>query len=331
VLAPIGTVGPTFTISWQHSDQHNPAVAFELKESWGLQRITDNFDAGSANWTLNGFSRASNRRHSGSYSLYSGSQDNYNGSAVLINPVTTGANDTLEFWTWYDIELNYDYAYAQLSTDGGASFVNLAGNRTTNYNPNGTNLGNGITGSSGGWVLATFPLNAYVGQSVILGLRYRTDGGVLNEGFYADDFWPVETFAQQTILGSDIADTFFVVNDHFEGEFYYQVRARDAENQWSGFSNRQLAVIESAGVCEFIPGDINGNGNFDGIDVSYGVNYLKGIGGAPPISCDCPPHGLIFAAADANGSCLFNGIDITYDVSYLKGIGPPPSECPECP
>jgi hypothetical protein len=330
VLAGIGNVPPTFTISWSQHDDANPAVAFELKELSGYQRITDDIDSGSDNWTLNGFSRVSNRHHSGGYSLFSGSDDNYNGSAILANPILIASNDTLKFWTWYDIELDYDYAYAQLSTDGGVTFVNLPGNITTNYNPNGTNLGNGITGSSSGWIQAKFPLNSYVGQSVILGLRYRTDGGVLMEGFYADDFYPVETFSQEITISSDIVDTFYTVVDHVEGEFYYQVRARDAQDQWSGFSNRQIANIEGSGGCIFVPGDANGNNEFNGLDVSFSVSYLKGFGSAPPIACDCPPTGMIFPAADANGNCTFNGVDVTYSVSYLKGTGPAPIGCPDC-
>jgi len=329
-LAGIGVVPGDFTIYWQHHDQTNPAVAFELIELTGLQRMADNFDAGTANWNLDGFYRVNNRHHSGAYAIYSGSDNSYDGSIVAVNPIQVGPNDTLSFWTWYAIELDYDYAYAQISSDGGATFDNLAGNVTTNYNPNGTNLGNGITGSSGAWILAKFPLHSYAGQSVVLGLRYRTDVGVLEEGFYADDLYPVETFVQQTIIGSAITDTLYAFDNHPEGEYYYQVRACDAQGQWSGRSNRQMATVEAGPACIFTPGDINGNGVFNGIDVTYGVSYLKGQGDPPAVSCDCPPHGTLYPAADVNGNCLFNGIDIIYAVSFLKSIGAPPASCPDC-
>jgi hypothetical protein len=331
-LLPIGDVfGPSFRVNWQSHDALNPAVAFELKELVGLQRITDNLDQNAANWTLHGFSRQTTRHHSGAYSLFSGSQDNYDASALLINPVTVAPDDTLSFWTWYEIEPDWDYAYAQLSTDGGATFINLAGNITTNYNPHGNNLGNGITGSSGNWVLAKFPLASYAGQSAFLGVRYRTDVSVLYEGFYVDDFYPVETFQQENVLASDIADTFYVVSGRPEGEYYYQVRARDAEDQWSSFSNREIAIVQPGGGCAYFPGDANGNGEFNGLDVSFSVNYLKGFGPEPPNFCDCPPKGVIYVAADANGNCIFNGIDVTYGVNYLKGSGPLPVACPDCP
>ncbi|OGC89805.1 MAG: hypothetical protein A2W25_02880 [candidate division Zixibacteria bacterium RBG_16_53_22] len=82
--------------------------------------------------------------------------------------------------------------------------------------------------------------------------------------------------------------------------------------------------------CDVIGGDANGNGAFDGLDVTYSVAYLKGLGAAPPNSCECPPHGPVYAAADANGDCQFNGIDVTFMVAYLKGVGSAPRSCPDC-
>jgi hypothetical protein len=208
----------------------------------GLERFEDDFEDDMSNWVLAGFNRSGSRQHSGSYALFSGSGNNYNGSAALANPVSVGEDETLRFWTWYDIELDYDYAYVQLSTDG-SSFINLEGNITTNYNPNGSNQGNGITGNSGGWVLAEFPLDDYNGQSALLRMRYVTDGWITEEGFYADEFYPVEIFDEEVILSSDIVDTFYVVNGRLPGDYYYQVRAKDAEDQWSVFSNREVAHV----------------------------------------------------------------------------------------
>jgi hypothetical protein len=86
--------------------------------------------------------------------------------------------------------------------------------------------------------------------------------------------------------------------------------------------------------CHYIPGDINGDGQVNGLDIVYNVNYLKG-GIAPPAdTCDCGAEGgpayPFFAAMDVNGSCTTNGIDITYFVAYLKG-GQPLQYCPSCP
>lgn len=93
-----------------------------------------------------------------------------------------------------------------------------------------------------------------------------------------------------------------------------------------------LAFLSYPGYgCDYIPGDINGNGVANGIDVTFGVGFFKGA--HPPIDqCDCPPIPYPFyAAGDVNGDCAFNGIDITYYVNYLKGIRDHIQYCPSCP
>ncbi|HBZ01088.1 MAG TPA: hypothetical protein DEO84_07190, partial [candidate division Zixibacteria bacterium] len=83
--------------------------------------------------------------------------------------------------------------------------------------------------------------------------------------------------------------------------------------------------------CVFVPGDANGSHTFNGMDVLFGVNYIKGVGPVPRDSCQCGSHGRVYAAADANGDCAFNLLDITFDVTYCKGFGPAPRRCPDCP
>jgi hypothetical protein len=81
--------------------------------------------------------------------------------------------------------------------------------------------------------------------------------------------------------------------------------------------------------CEYIPGDVNGNGAVNGIDVVYYVAYLKGIGSPPPDSCDFG-QGPFYVSADANGDCGANGIDVTYMVNFFKG-GAEIRYCPDYP
>jgi len=82
--------------------------------------------------------------------------------------------------------------------------------------------------------------------------------------------------------------------------------------------------------CVCTPGDANGDFSFDGRDITYAINYFKGIGPDAPYSCECPGLGNPRPAADANGDCHFSGIDVIYSVNYLKGIGPALRRCPRC-
>jgi hypothetical protein len=94
-----------------------------------------------------------------------------------------------------------------------------------------------------------------------------------------------------------------------------------------------FVVVAGGGGCEYVAGDINGNGSPNGIDVTFGVAYFKG-GNLPPIDCNPPCTNQpdpFYAAGDVNGNCTFNGIDITYFVAYLKGSPNPLTFCPDCP
>jgi hypothetical protein len=92
-----------------------------------------------------------------------------------------------------------------------------------------------------------------------------------------------------------------------------------------------IAISALSPLCTGIAGDANGDGHFNGLDVVYDVNFLKGTG--HPV---CPTYcsgytSPVYREADANGNCQFNGIDITYAINFLKGGPPLPEICPDCP
>jgi immune inhibitor A len=100
---------------------------------------------------------------------------------ALVAPLT--APGTITFRANYDIELDWDYAYVQYSTDNGLNWQNAEGNLSTTTDPNGQNFGFGITSTSGGWVSGTYALPA---GTTNIGFRYWTDGAVVGQGFAVD-------------------------------------------------------------------------------------------------------------------------------------------------
>jgi immune inhibitor A len=121
----------------------------------------------------------------GTYFYYSGAGDNLD--HVMYRQFTLPAGATLSAQVRYDIEADWDYAYLIVSTNGGATWTNVATNRSTATDPNGQNFGNGITGSTGGnWVNLTASLSAFTGN-VLIGFRYWTDGAAVERGFMLDD------------------------------------------------------------------------------------------------------------------------------------------------
>jgi len=108
-----------------------------------------------------------------------------------------------------------------------------------------------------------------------------------------------------------------------------------------GTSSSASYIVESGywvgagavGGCEYVVGDVNGSSSYNGLDITYGVNFFKGIGSDPmcPIgSCPIPPCNTFFYCGDVNASCSYNGLDITYGVNYFKG-GDGPLPCGDCP
>jgi hypothetical protein len=113
--------------------------------------------------------------------LWSGNASNTDASAVTS--VTVPADDpTLRFYAKYGAEQGYDYGYVQVSTDGGATYTTIAGNHTVE-GP----LGPGLNGTTTGFEAESYDLSAYAGQSILVAIRYVSDGGVNEGGLLVDD------------------------------------------------------------------------------------------------------------------------------------------------
>ncbi|MFZ5981119.1 MAG: M14 family zinc carboxypeptidase, partial [Candidatus Zixiibacteriota bacterium] len=162
-----------YLVEWTHEDTLNPAVAFELVELQDYQTVTDPADNFNY-FDSDGFTISFSRYHSASTSFYSGQGSDLYNKLELANSMFVEAGDSLKFWTYYDIEENWDYAYVEVSTDQ-VIYSSIPGNITTSAKPNGANRGYGITGVSGGWVEGRFDLSAYAGEEIYIRLTYKTD------------------------------------------------------------------------------------------------------------------------------------------------------------
>lgn len=99
---------------------------------------------------------------------------------------------TLTFWTWYDIEENWDYGYLLVSADGGQSWDMVETEAMTRDNPQGNNFGSAFTGRSGGgqtatWIEQSADLSPYVGRPVLIRFEYVTDDAAQMPGWAIDD------------------------------------------------------------------------------------------------------------------------------------------------
>ncbi len=96
--------------------------------------------------------------------FYSGSGDDLDN--VMSKEVTLPAGATdMTAKVRYDIEPDWDYAYAVVSDDDGATWTPLETNLSTDTDPNGQNFGHGITGTSNGdWADLAADVSDYAGD-----------------------------------------------------------------------------------------------------------------------------------------------------------------------
>jgi hypothetical protein len=88
------------------------------------------------------------------------------------------------------------------------------------------------------------------------------------------------------------------------------------------------------GGCDYVVGDANGSSSYNGLDITYGVNFFKYGSPVPQCpfgSCPIPPCDAFYYCGDVNASCNYNGLDITYGVNYFKYGSPGPAPCGDCP
>jgi hypothetical protein len=236
-------------LSWTASDpaDPNPIDHYEIESCESPSWVAD-AGLSLSLWNNAGFSSASGHTGAG---YASGSGNNLNRSLTMIQPyVVDASSDTLSFWITYDIEPDYDYGYVEVSTDGGGSWTTVEGNVTTTYDPHGWNLGHGITGQSGGWVFASFPLTAYTGQEVLVRIRYVTDGGLVEPGMTVDDLFPVASCAGVSSTATANADTTLDVTPIAVATYRYRVRGVDGEGHvslWSDAEDYAVATLTAAG------------------------------------------------------------------------------------
>jgi hypothetical protein len=92
----------------------------------------------------------------------------------------------ISFWTWYDIEENWDYLNLEVSEDG-ETWTILTTPSGTDENPQGNAYGWGYTGKSAGWIQEQVDLSDYAGKKVWLRFEYITDAALNGEGLLLDD------------------------------------------------------------------------------------------------------------------------------------------------
>jgi len=94
---------------------------------------------------------------------------------------------SLSFYTQWDIEAGYDFAQVQVSANNGSTWSALCGKYTHAGSANQDNGQPLYDGTQTAWVKEEMSLNNYIGQTILIRFRLKSDGYVNADGFYFDD------------------------------------------------------------------------------------------------------------------------------------------------
>ena len=125
--------------------------------------------------------------HSGDYFVWSNKGDESDMTLTREFDLTSVSGPVeISYWTWYDLEKDYDYLYLEISEDG-QSWEIVRAPTSTDADPTGANYGWAYNGKSNGWVEETVDLSAYAGKKIQVRFEYITDAAVNGEGLLLDD------------------------------------------------------------------------------------------------------------------------------------------------
>jgi immune inhibitor A len=130
--------------------------------------------------------------HSGQYFMWSNRADVADLRLQHEFDLSNVKTATLNYWTWYDLEKDWDYAYLSVSEDGGKTWKLLKAPSMTDSNPTKANYGWGYTGKSGGgdradWVQESVDLSPYAGKQISVAFDTINDLAVNRPGLAIDD------------------------------------------------------------------------------------------------------------------------------------------------
>ncbi|MBN1304880.1 MAG: immune inhibitor A [Anaerolineales bacterium] len=131
--------------------------------------------------------------YSGAYAFWSNKGDESNMTLTRTFDFSdVNGPITFTYWTWYDIEEDYDYLYLDVSENGRAWEI-ITTPSGTGEDPTGNSFGWGYNSYSDGWIQEEVDFSQYAGKVIQVRFEYVTDAAVNGEGLLLDDIAIPET------------------------------------------------------------------------------------------------------------------------------------------
>ncbi len=184
------------------------------------------------------------------------SGDSINATLSRRVDLTQYRQATLNYQVWFELEEDWDYAYLEVSIDGGSTWNLLSTPDMTSENPIGNSFGMGYTGNSDDWIEEVVDLSPYAGQIIQLRFQHITDDAVngsglcvrrisILEGGPADPSVIDESLGHGESLGYGEsldhdeawqADGFILISNRVKQDYVVQVIESRDENQVTQFN-----------------------------------------------------------------------------------------------
>ena len=277
----------------------------------------------------------------GTHYLYSGSGDGRTATATGPAVTVPASDPTLTARVSYSIEQDWDYAYLEVSADGGATWDHVTTSRSTAEDPHGHNSGAGITGCSGtrdengacdnAWVDLSADLSAYAGRSVRVRFAMVNDQATHELGFSVDSVTLGGTLLTDVEDGAPAwtLDGFRVMDGSSYTTIYDQYYL--AENrQYQGYDKTLAEGPYSYDYATSAPNKVDQFPYQDGLLVWYATtlygdnNTSSHPGYGQALVVDANPAYQLWWAEDGSpwdyGDGRLNAYDSTFDVDHTDGL-----------
>jgi hypothetical protein len=249
----------TYQISWTEGNPDANPDLFQLDELTGSNIKLDDAETGSGYWNLDGFSLDDTEAFSGTYSYKSRYLNNDVSSMTSVFPLYVDNDMNLSFWCWYDTEVEYDYAFVEVSREGRYYEI------LDEFN-----------GDSSGWVYKEYNLDEYYDESIYIRFRYITDPNTQGTGFYVDDIYPILDFSMISVLSDTIVDDYLDIVGRLDGIYYYRVKGHNSEHDWCDYSTLERVIVGETNISTHVT-ELKQNWNFLSLPFSSTVEVSNVI------------------------------------------------------
>ncbi|MBU4445603.1 immune inhibitor A, partial [bacterium] len=147
---------------------------------------------------------------------------NANAVMTLTNPIDLSGYPIprLTFWTYYEIENNWDCGMVQISTDNGSNWSSLKGQYTAPGSGNGAQPKNAPVyhGFQTNWIQEDIDLSAYQDRQILLRFVLKSDGLDEFDGWYIDDI-SIYYYSVSGIESQSLTDFTFNLKQNYPNPF----------------------------------------------------------------------------------------------------------------